>query len=327
MRAVLVKKLSDKVKLEINEIPLPEPLDHEVRLAVKCIGVNRPDILQKNGLYPPPKGSCPRLGLEASGIIEKIGRKVRGFKVGDTVCGLTPGGAYAEFVTLPFQNCAPIPKGMSFSKAAGIPEIFMTAWVNLFEHGRLQNGEKVLIHGGSSGVGSAAIQLANWKKTFILTTVKNKKKADFCQKLGAHHSIIYTKKDFEEDILNLTEHKGVDLILDMVGGEYINKNLKCLSHAGRLVQIAFLNGSSSKINLMRLMLKQLTITGSTLRSRSIIEKARILNLLKKNIWPEFESGKIDIKIFQEFNLEDVEKAHKIMENSDHLGKLVLVVNE
>ncbi len=326
MRAVIINT-GENNKLEITDIPKPEPKINEVRIKVMCAGVNRPDILQKKGLYPPPPGASSRLGLEASGIVEKIGKNVKTVKEGDKVCGLTPGGAYADSVVLPASHCMPIPKGLNFDQAASLPEIYMTAWVNLFEHGRLVKGEKILIHGGSSGVGTAAIQLAKWRQASIFCSVKNIEKAQYCERLGAEKSIIYTSEDFEEKILKYTNKLGVNMILDMVGGEYIAKNLNCLSHRGRLVQIAFLKGSKTNINLAQVMLKQLIITGSTLRSRSVAEKERIVNTLKQNIWPEIESGSIKTKIYQRFDLEDVELAHKKMESSNHCGKIVLKVNE
>ena len=326
MRAVIVNKTKNN-KLEIDDIPKPEPKINEVRIKVFFAGVNRPDILQKKGLYPPPTGASTRLGLEASGIIEKVGKNVKTLREGDKVCGLTPGGAYADSVVLPAVHCMPIPKGLDFNQAAGLPEIFMTAWVNLFEHGGLIKGERILIHGGSSGVGTAAIQLAKWRKTSIFCSVRNKEKAKYCENLGAERTIVYTSEDFEEKILKYTNQLGVKVILDMVGGEYILKNLNCLSHRGRLVQIAFLKGSKTNINLAPVMLKQLTITGSTLRSRTVLEKERIVNLLKQNIWPEIESGTIKTKIYQEFDLEDVELAHQKMESSSHCGKILLKVNK
>ena len=326
MRAVIVNTIKNN-KLEIVDIPKPDPKVNEVRIKVICAGINRPDILQKKGLYPPPPGASSRLGLEASGIVEKIGKNVKTLKEGDKVCGLTPGGAYADFVVLPASHCMPIPKGLNFDQAASLPEIYMTAWVNLFEHGRLSKGERILIHGGSSGVGTAAIQLAKLRNTTIFCSVKNKKKAQFCESLGAEKAIIYTSEDFEEKILKYTNKHGVNVILDMVGGEYILKNLNCLSFRGRLVQIAFLKGSKTNFNFAQVMLKQLIITGSTLRSRSIFEKERIVNILKQNVWPEIESGTIKIKIYQKFDLKNVEHAHQKMESSSHCGKIILKVNE
>ena len=326
MRAVIINPKKNN-SLEIADIQIPEPKIDEVRMKVISAGVNRPDILQKKGLYPPPVGSSTRLGLEASGIIEKIGKNVKALKEGDKVCGLTPGGAYADSVVLPASHCFPIPKGLDFYEAASLPETYMTAWVNLFEHGRLSRGERVLIHGGSSGVGTAAIQLARWRKSSIFCTVRNKKKAIYCKSLGAEETIVYLLEDFEEKILECTNKLGVNVILDMVGGEYISKNLNCLSHRGRLVQIAFLKGSKTNLNLFQIMLKQQIITGSTLRSRSNAEKERIVNVLKQNIWPEIESGNIKTKVHEIFKLEDAELAHKKMELSDHCGKIVLKVNE
>ena len=311
----------------IVDTPIPEPRDNEVRIKVICAGVNRPDILQKKGLYPPPIGASSILGLEASGIVEKVGKNVASLKCGDEVCGLTPGGAYAEFVTLPAIHCLRIPKGLTMYEAAALPEAFMTAWVNLFEHGQLTKKERVLIHGGSSGVGTAAIQLAKWKKTYVFSTVRNEVKANYCTKLGADKTIIYPDEDFEKEILSHTKNCGVNLILDMVGGDYISKNIKCLSNKGRLVQIAFLKGSKTNINLMRVMLKKLVITGSTIRSRTLSDKARILNLLEKKIWPVIESGEIKVKIYKKFKLEEVEFAHQTMESSTHCGKIVLNIDE
>ncbi len=326
MKAVIVN-FEKNNSLELTDIPLPEPNVDEVRMRVVAAGINRPDLLQKKGLYPPPIGASSRLGLEASGIVEKIGSNVKTIKEGDSVCGLTPGGAYAEAVVLPASHCLPIPKGLNFFEAASLPEMFMTAWVNLFEHGHLMSGEKVLIHGGSSGIGTAAIQLAKWRKSQVFCSVRNQEKSNFCKDLGADETIIYSSMDFEEEIARLTDSLGVNLILDMVGGDYISKNLNSLTHKGRLVQIAFLKGSIANINFASMMLKQLVITGSTLRSRSIEEKQRIINLLKQNIWPEIECGNIKTKIFKKFALEEVELAHQTMESSKHCGKIILQINE
>lgn len=310
-------------KLKLIDKPIPNCSPHEVLIKVKSIGVNRPDILQKKGLYPPPKNASPILGLEASGLVEKVGNKIKNIKIGEKVCALTPGGAYAEKVIVPASHCFPIPDNFSFPEAASLPESYMTVWANLIELGKIRRNQTLLIHGGSSGIGIAAIQLAKWRGLKVFTTVRNKEKMDFCKLVGADLSIIYKNEDFMESILNITSGKGVNVILDMVGGEYTNRNLSCLAKNGKLIQIAFLNGKNVNIDLFSIIKKKLCITGSTMRSRTDDDKERLALLLKKHLWPEMNKGKIKPYIYKQFKFEQVNEAHDLMETSTHCGKIIL----
>ena len=312
-------------KLLISEDIEPCPKDDELLISVKAFGINRPDILQKKGLYPAPKGASKTLGLECSGIVEKIGRGVIGIKEGDEICALTPGGAYAQKVVVNYQHCFRIPGSLSFAEAAVLPEVYMTCWANLFEHGMLKKGESVLVHGGNSGIGCAAIQLANWVGATVLCSVRTEEKKAFCEKLGCSYAINIENEDIVKS-LHKNFPKGVNLVLDMMGGELTKKNLNCLAKHGRLVQIAFLKGQFVEVNLMEIMKKQLCVTGSTLRSKTTIEKKRIADLLKKNIWPEIDCGKISPCLFKEFKFSEVNEAHSYMENSLHMGKIAVTIS-
>ena len=310
-------------QLKLIEKPIPNCNPHEVLINVKSIGVNRPDILQKKGLYPAPKNASQTLGLEASGIIDKVGEKVNNIQIGDKVCALTPGGAYAEKVAVLASHCFPIPDNFTFPEAASLPESYMTVWANLIELGKIMKNQTLLIHGGSSGVGVAAIQLAKWKGLKVFTTVRNKKKVEFCKSVGADSAIIYKNENFAESILNKTSGKGVNVILDMVGGEYTNLNLSCLANNGKLIQIAFLKGNKVNLDLFQIIKKRLSLTGSTIRSRTDEDKQRLALLLKKNLWPELNKGKIKPFIYKEFKFKQVNEAHDLMESSIHCGKIIL----
>jgi len=311
--------------MNIAEGRVPQAQAGEVVIEVHYAGVNRPDVLQRSGSYPPPPGASPVLGLEVAGRISAVAADVKQWKAGDMVCALTPGGGYAEYCAVPASHCLPIPKGLSLQDAAALPENFFTVWTNVFDRGRLKTGETFLVHGGSSGIGLTAIQLAKAFGATVYTTVGNKEKADFCRSIGADAAIDYREQDFVAEIAQLTNKKGVDLILDMVGGPYIEKNLKSLALEGRLVQIAFLQGSKVALDVLPIMIKRITFTGSTLRPRTVAQKAAIAQDLHKQVWPLLESGEVKPVIHATFPLKDAKRAHELMESSKHIGKIMLEV--
>ena len=305
--------------------PVPQPGEGEVLIRVAYAGVNRPDVLQRSGNYPPPPGASPYLGLEASGEVAAVGAGVTQYKVGDAVCALTNGGAYAEYVAVPAGQTLPVPSGLSLLQAAALPETYFTVWTNVIERGRLKPGETILVHGGSSGIGITAIQMAKTWSATVYTTVGNDAKAEACRLLGADYAVDYRKQDFVDEVMRLTNQRGVDLILDMVGGDYIARNLRCLALEGRLVQIAFLQPSKVEVDWMPLMLKRLTFTGSTLRARPAAEKARLAGELRRHIWPNLEQGRMLPVIHKVFDLSEAAAAHALMESSTHIGKIMLKV--
>ncbi|MGE0314637.1 MAG: NAD(P)H-quinone oxidoreductase [Lautropia sp.] len=311
--------------LVLSETDMPEVGAGEVLLKVAYAGVNRPDVIQRSGRYPPPPGASPILGLEVSGRIVALGQGVDEWKVGDAVCALCNGGGYAEYVTVPSGQVLPVPAGFDMAHAAAIPETYFTVWTNVVERGRLAAGETFLVHGGSSGIGMTAIALAKARGARVLCTVGNDAKADAARAAGADAAINYRSKDFVGEVSKLTEGRGVDLILDMVGGSYIERNLKCLAVEGRLVQIAFLQPSKIEVDWMPLMVKRLTFTGSTLRPRSAADKAHLAAALRREVWPLLEAGTMKPSIFREFALADASAAHALMESSEHIGKIVLKV--
>jgi putative PIG3 family NAD(P)H quinone oxidoreductase len=313
--------------LKPAEGPTPQPKAGEVVIEVHYAGVNRPDVLQRSGNYPPPPGASPFIGLEVAGRVSAVAADVTQWKAGDLVCALTPGGGYAEYCAVPAPHCLPIPKGLSLREAGALPENFYTVWTNVFDRGRLKAGETFLVHGGSSGIGLTAIQLAKAFGATVYTTVGNKDKAEFCRKIGADAAIDYREQDFAAEVSQLTNKKGVDLILDMVGGPYIEKNFKSLALEGRLVQIAFLQESKVTLDCMPIMLKRLTFTGSTLRPRTVAQKAAIAQDLLKQVWPLLESGKVRPVIHATFPLKDAKLAHELMESSKHIGKIMLEVRK
>jgi NADPH:quinone reductase len=310
--------------LQIVEGQIPEIGPRDVLIETHFAGVNRPDILQRSGKYPPPPGASPILGLEVAGKVVVLGAEVTSWKVGDQVCALTPGGGYAEYCRVDATHCLALPRGFDLVTSAAIPENFFTVWTNLVSRGRLQPGESVLIHGGSSGIGYCALQIAKQFGAIVFTTVGNEEKVKFCRGLGADHVINYRTADFVAEIKTITGGRGVDIILDMVGGPYIEKNVSLLTYEGRLVQIAFLQGSEvSNFNLMPVMVRRLTITGSTLRPRSVEEKSSIANALREHVWPLLESNRIKIVVHKVFPWSQVAEAHRMMERSEHAGKIVL----
>ncbi|MFY2837493.1 NAD(P)H-quinone oxidoreductase [Achromobacter xylosoxidans] len=311
--------------LRLAEREMAAPAGRQVLIEVAYAGVNRPDVLQRSGSYPPPPGASPYLGLEVAGTIVAVGPEATRWQVGDQVCALTPGGGYAQYCLADERHCLPVPRGLDLLSAAAIPENYFTVWTNVFERARLAAGEKFLVHGGSSGIGLTAIQLARAFGAEVWTTVGNQEKAEACLKAGAHHAVLYRDTDFEADIRQATGGQGVDVILDMVGGAYINKNLRLLAVNGRLVQIAFLEGSKAEIDALPIMTKRLSFTGSTLRPRSDEDKGAIARALADKVLPLMEQGRCLPLIHQVFPLEQAAQAHALMESSKHIGKIMLKV--
>ena len=302
---------------------IPKPKRNEVLMKISYAGINRPDVLQRSGSYLPPQGASDLPGLEASGIIFAIGENVTNWEVGDEVCALLPGGGYAEYAVTQASHCLPVPTGMSLKQAAALPETLFTVWSNVFQRGGLKPNEKFLVHGGSSGIGTMAIQLANLFGSEVYATAGNEAKCSACEELGAIRAINYNKEDFLEVIKSIG---GVHLILDMVGGAYIEKNIKALVDDGRLVQIAFLKGAKVELNFAQIMTRRLTVTGSTLRPQSDLSKSQIASELLEKIWPLLSTGRINPVINSVFDLNDVSSAHLLMESSKHIGKIVLKVD-
>lgn len=308
----------------ITDAPMPEPKPDEVLIKVAYAGVNRPDVAQRSGMYAPPANASPIMGLEVSGHVAAVGANVTQWRVGDAVCALTPGGGYAQYCIAPAAHCLTVPKGLSLLEAAALPENFFTVWVNVFDTCNLKAGESLLVHGGSSGIGLTAIQLARAFGATVYTTVGNDAKATYCRALGAI-TFNYNTQDWAAELAAHTEKRGVNVILDMVGGPYIEKNLRNLALEGRYCFIAFLQGGSAQIDFRPLMMKRQTITGSTLRARSDAAKAAIAEALKLQVWPLIEAGKIKPTIHVTFPLAEVAQAHTLMESSAHIGKIMLVV--
>ena len=321
MKAILFDKYGDSSVLYIGEAPKPIIDDNEVLIKVAAAGVNRPDILQRQGGYPPPKGASEILGLEVSGKIVEIGKNIDLDFKGKEVCALVTGGGYAEYVKTTLATVLPVPKGLNVVDAAAIPETFFTVWTNLFNSGSLKKNETLLIHGGASGIGITAALIAKAMGIKFCTTVGSVKKKKFMEQLGSTLTINYQNEDFEEVIKK--ELKGVDVILDIVGGEYFQKNINILNKFGRLINIAYLQGPVVKANLLPIMLKRLIVTGSTLRIRSDEEKQNIRDSIKTHIWPLFENETINMIIDKKFSFNDVKKAHEYMENNKNIGKLLL----
>ncbi|MFT6029213.1 MAG: NADPH2:quinone reductase [Oleiphilaceae bacterium] len=311
--------------MTLTEGPHPVIKPNEVLVEVYAAGVNRPDVVQRQGLYPAPKGASAILGLEVSGVITEVGSQVFGWKVGDNICALTNGGGYAEYVAVPQGQLLPIPQGLSMLEAASLPETHFTVWANVFDRAGLKKGERFLVHGGASGIGTAAIQMAKALGAEVFTTVGKADKVKACHGLGADLVINYQEEDFLEVLKTHTEDKGIDVILDMVGGEYIQKNIKLAALEGRIVNIAYLQGPVTKVNFLPVMLKRLTLTGSTLRPQSDSVKAAIAENLKKIVWPFYEGSSPKMKpvIAKAFPLEQVVEAHKLMESNQHIGKIIL----
>jgi NADPH2:quinone reductase len=302
--------------------PVPQPKDGEILIKVAATAVNRPDIAQRAGLYPPPPGASDLPGLEAAGTVAALGAGVTGWKVGDTICALTPGGSYAEYCTVPAPQCLPVPKGFDMLKAAALPENYFTVWHNLFERGQLKAGESVLIHGGASGIGTTAIQLAKAFGATVVTTVRNEEKAKAVRALGADHAILYKDNDWAAEVAKIGK---VDVVLDMVAGDYIPKNIALLKQDGRLVIIALQRGATAELSAGAVMVNRLTITGSTLRPQSVANKGRMAQGLKEKVWPLLETGKVKPIIYKTFPLKDAAGAHAELERADHVGKVMMAV--
>ncbi len=327
---------SEMTAIEITSFGAPEVLkpakrllpvlsDGEVLIKVAAAGINRPDVLQRTGGYAPPPGASDLPGLEVAGEIVAVKGDVGGWKTGDKVTALVAGGGYAEYAAAPAPQCLPVPKGFDMVHAAALPETFFTVWTNVFQRGALQKGETFLIHGGSSGIGTTAIQLAHQFGARVITTVGSDDKVKACRELGADIAINYRSQDFVTEVMAATNKKGADLILDMVGGDYINRNLTCLAVDGRMVFIAFLQGAKAEVNFAQVMMKRQTITGSTLRPRSVAQKAEIAAELKAKVWPLLDAGKVKPVLYKTFPLKDAAEAHRLMESSAHTGKIVLTV--
>lgn len=325
MRAIAIREPGPPSVLEIVDRPVPRPGRGEVLIAVSAAGVNRPDILQRLGRYAPPPGVTDIPGLEVAGVIMEVGTDVERWKTGDRVCALLAGGGYAEFCVVPAVQCLPVPRGLDMTEAASLPEVMFTVWSNVFERGRLQAGESVLVHGGSSGIGTAAIQLAHARGARVFATAGSEEKCRACEALGAERCIDYRQADFVPLIKELTADRGVDVVLDMVGGEYVGRNLDVLGMDGRLVQIGVLGGARATINMMPVLQRRLTITGSTLRARPVAEKGAIARDVERHVWPLVESGSVRPVVHASFSLEAAADAHACMEASTHIGKLVLQV--
>ncbi|MWB79291.1 zinc-binding dehydrogenase [Pseudooceanicola sp. 216_PA32_1] len=322
MRVVEISKPGGPEVLVPATRPMPVPGPGQVLLKVAFAGVNRPDAAQRAGTYDPPKGASDLPGLEASGEVAAVGSGVSGLAVGDKVCALLPGGGYAEYAVTPAAHCLPVPRGMGMREAACLPETYFTVWTNVFMRGRLQAGETFLVHGGSSGIGTTAIQLASAMGARVFATAGSAEKCRVCEELGAERAINYREEDFVEA---LKGEGGMNLILDMVGGDYIPRNIRALAEDGRLVQIAFLNGPKAELNFALVMVKRLTITGSTLRPQSDLAKAEIASALRERVWPLLDAGRLKPVMDSEFPLEDAAGAHERMESSAHIGKIVLEV--
>ncbi|SEK65368.1 NADPH2:quinone reductase [Roseovarius azorensis] len=322
MRAVEITKAGGPEVLQPATRPVPAPRTGEVVIRLAWAGVNRPDALQRAGLYAPPPTASDLPGLEGAGEIVACGAGVSEWQVGDRVCALLPGGGYAEYVATPAAHCLPVPAGMGLKEAACLPETFFTVWSNVFQRGALKAGERFLVHGGSSGIGTTAIQLAHVFGARVFATAGSDAKCRVCERLGAERAINYREADFVEAIL---AEGGADLILDMVGGDYLPRNVRALADDGRLVQIAFLQGPKVELNFAQVMVRRLTITGSTLRPQSDLAKARIADALRAHVWPLLDAGRIAPVMDSEFPLTEAAAAHARLESSGHIGKIVLKV--
>ena len=326
MRAVEISKPGPPEVLKAVERPDPMPAAGEVRIRVAAAGVNRPDVLQRRGAYPPPPGASDLPGLEVAGEIDMLGSGVSEWHVGDRVCALLAGGGYATVCTAPAVQCLPIPRGMDFVAAAAMPEAFFTVWTNVFDRGKLRAGESALFHAGSSGIGTTAIQLAVARGSRVFATAGSDEKCRACEQLGAERAINYRTDDFVDVVKQLTGGRGVDLILDIVGGDYIARDLAALAVEGRLVVIGFMGGDTATIDFRRVLGRRLTITGSTLRPRSTVEKGEIATALRWEVWPLVEQGVVKPIVYRTFPLDDAAAAHRLMESSEHVGKIVLTTD-
>jgi NADPH2:quinone reductase len=326
MQAIEIREPGEPEVLQLTTRPTPVPAEDEVLIRVAAAGVNRPDCLQRRGLYPPPKGASDLPGLEVAGVIAATGSKVKSFMVGERVCALLAGGGYAEYCAVPAVQCLPVPQGITLSDAAAIPETFFTVWTNVFELGHLQAGERLLVHGGASGIGTTAIQLAKALGAEVYATAGSDTKTQLCKQLGATQAVNYNNEDFLEVIKPMTEGCGIDVIFDIVGGSYLEKNIKLLGTNGRLVVIGILGGAKGTLNLGLVLSKKITVTGSTLRARAPEAKGQIAQALHEHIWPLLENGTVKPIIQSTLPLKDAAHAHELIEANDTAGKLVLIVD-
>jgi NADPH:quinone reductase len=325
MRAIEISTPGAPEVLRMTKRPVPTAAAGEVLIQVTAAGVNRPDVLQRKGAYAPPAGASDIPGLEVAGQIVAVGNAVREWKTGDSVCALVSGGGYAEYVNAPAGQCLPVPRGWSLTEAAGLPETFFTVWVNVFQRAALKGGESLLVQGGSSGIGVTAIQLAHAFGHRVFATAGSDEKCRQCEALGAERAINYRSEDFVAAIKEATGGRGVDVILDMVGGDYVQRDLACLADDGRLSLIAFLGGSKANLDMNDILRRRLTITGSTLRPRTVEFKAAVARELREKVWPLIDSGRIRPVIYRTFGLERAAEAHALMETSTHVGKILLTV--
>ena len=326
MRAILTDGSGEPEVMRLGTAPLPELRPGDVLIRVEAAGVNRPDIMQREGRYPPPPDASPILGLEVAGTVASLGEGTTDWAVGDQVCALANGGGYAEYCAVPATQCLPWPTGYDAIQAAALPETYFTVWANLFQMGRLYAGESVLIHGGTGGIGVTAVQLAAEFGAVVFTTVGSIDKARACERLGAHAAINYHDADFADEITRITAHRGVDVILDMVGAPYFERNIASLKRGGRLVMIAFMQGSTvANLDLLPIMVKRLTVTGSTMRPRSAAEKGVVARGLMERVWPVLDEGRCAPVIETSFPLDQVVAAHRLMETRGHIGKIMLKV--
>ncbi len=325
MQAVRICEPGGPEVLHVREEPVPQPGNAEVLIAVEAAGVNRPDVFQRKGLYPPPPGASDVPGLEVAGTVVAAGADVGWPSPGDRVCALLAGGGYAEYAVAPAGQCLPVPEGLTATEAAALPETYFTVWSNVFDRGRLQPGESLLVHGGSSGIGTTAIQMGVALGSVVYATAGSGRKCAVCEELGARLAVNYREQDFVEVLREATGGHGVDVTLDMVAGPYLERNAQLAAVDGRIVIIAFLGGSVATMDFRPVMMKRLTLTGSTLRARSVEFKAEIARHLRERIWPLLASGRIRPVIHQTFRLDRASEAHALMESSQHVGKLVLTL--
>lgn len=322
MTAIEITGFGPPDVLQACQRPIPLPGPGEVLVQVHAAGVNRPDLMQRTGLYPPPAGAPDIPGLEIAGTVAALGAGVEGLRVGEAVCALVAGGGYADWCLAAAPLCLPVPGGLDFVQAAALPETFFTVWSNVFGRGRLRAGESLLVHGGAGGIGVAALQLGREFGARVFATAGGAEKCRFCESLGAA-AINYREEDFVQAVKEATAGRGVDVVLDIVGGDYLQRNLSCLAVDGRLVQIAFQKGPKTEINLAPLLLKRLTLTGSTLRPRSVADKAKIAKALRENAWPLLAAGRVKPVVHAVFPLREAAAAHRLMEGGAHIGKIVL----
>jgi NADPH2:quinone reductase len=325
MRAIEIRQPGPPDVLTLVDRPVPTPGPDDLLIRVVAAGVNRPDVMQRQGKYPPPPGASDIPGLEVAGTVHEIGAQVTGWRVGDWVCALVSGGGYAEYCAAPAGQCLPVPEGMDCIGASALPETTFTVWTNVFDRGRLASGESLLVHGGTSGIGTTAIQLARAHGARVFATAGSAAKCAACEALGAERAIDYHNDDFVAAVMAATAGRGVDVVLDMVGGEYVRRNLAVLAMNGRLVQIAMIGGATATIDLMPVLQRRLTLTGSTLRARSVAEKSALAAAVRRDVWPIYEQGRARAVVHATFPLAAAAEAHRVMESGTHIGKLVLLV--